>query len=62
MRGKLWVVGAVSAVALLAAIYFGVHSPPPRVESPDASARRRACRKSPVADEAPTTPAPSRLR
>lgn len=38
MRGKLWVIVACSTVALVAAIYLGVRSPRPRVDSPHASA------------------------
>ena len=50
MRGKLRIIGAVGAVALIAAIYLRVHSPRPRVDSPDASA---------VAEPAATTETPS---
>ena len=62
MHGKLWVIGAVSAVALIAAIYLGIHSTRPHADSPDASAIAEPA-VSPViesstdesADERPTT-------
>ena len=54
MRGKLWVIGAISAVVLIAAIYLGVHSLRPRVDSPDASARVEPA-ATPVADSTTVT-------
>ena len=57
MRGKFWVIGAVSAVSLIAAIYFGVHSPRPRVDSPDQSARAKPAATA-VADSTTVARAP----